>query len=171
MSTYWKPRCACRIPNPMPHDRVDAVVEQLQDLDVHDAVVFRATDLTDLPGGRSRLASAWDLDTLASGYEDYVDRYGPLAERAARGEVRPAEALVASTGALLWLTGDGGSPDGHVVGIANHTDFLRSVSGGVLTATGVPVHRGRTLQLWEVDIVDDRDSRVAHGSVRLMNRV
>lgn len=80
-----------------PHDRVDAVVEQLRDLGVHDAVVFRATDLTDLPGGRSRLASAWDVDTLAIGYEAYLHRYGSLAERAARGEVAPPEALVQRT--------------------------------------------------------------------------
>lgn len=78
---------------------------------------------------------------------------------------------VASTGALLWLTGEGGSPDGHVVGVTNHTDFLRAISDGVLTATGLPVQRGRTLQLWEVDIEDDRGNRVAHGSVRLMNLV
>lgn len=76
---------------------------------------------------------------------------------------------VASTGALLWLTSDGGPPDGQVVGITNHTDFLRPVSDGMLTATGLPVQRGRTLQLWEVDIVDDQGNRVAHGSVRLMN--
>lgn len=78
---------------------------------------------------------------------------------------------VASTGALLWLTSNGGSPDGHVVGITNHTDFLRSVTDGLLTATGLPFQRGRTLQLWEVSVVDDRGNAVAHGSVRLMNLV
>jgi uncharacterized protein (TIGR00369 family) len=76
---------------------------------------------------------------------------------------------VASTGAFLWLTRKGGSPGGRVVGITNHTDFLRAVSAGMLTATGLPVHRGRTLQLWEVGIVDDHGADVARGSVRLMN--
>jgi 1,4-dihydroxy-2-naphthoyl-CoA hydrolase len=76
---------------------------------------------------------------------------------------------VASTGAFLWLTGEGGSPDGRVVGITNHTDFLRAVSHGVLTATGLPAHRGRTVQLWEVGIVDEHGNLVARGSVRLMN--
>jgi 1,4-dihydroxy-2-naphthoyl-CoA hydrolase len=76
---------------------------------------------------------------------------------------------VASTGAYLWLTTAGGSPDGRVVGMTNHTDFLRAVSDGTLTATGQPVHRGRTVQLWEVGIVNERGTHVAKGSVRLMN--
>jgi uncharacterized protein (TIGR00369 family) len=76
---------------------------------------------------------------------------------------------VASTGAYLWLTRDGGSPAGRVVGITNHTDFLLSVSDGILTATGLPVHRGRTVQLWEVGIADEHGVHVARGSVRLMN--
>jgi len=80
-----------------PHDRGEAIVEQLQDLGITDAVVFQATDLTDLPGGRARLASAWDIETLATEYEQYLSRYGDLADRAIRGEVPPREALVQRT--------------------------------------------------------------------------
>jgi phenylacetic acid degradation operon negative regulatory protein len=77
-----------------PHDRTDATVEQLKELGISDAIVFRATSLTDLPGGRSRLTAAWDIDALATGYEHYLRRYGALAERALRGEVPPSEALI-----------------------------------------------------------------------------
>jgi len=71
---------------------------------------------------------------------------------------------LASMGAAVWL-GD----RGNVVGVNNNTDFLRAARDGVLTATAVPVHRGRTQQLWRVQIVDDRDRTIAQGQVRLAN--
>ena len=71
---------------------------------------------------------------------------------------------VASIAGALWL-GD----DGQVVGVSNHTDFLRAVREGELTATGTPIHRGRLQQLWLVEIRDNRDRLVARGQVRLQN--
>jgi 1,4-dihydroxy-2-naphthoyl-CoA hydrolase len=70
----------------------------------------------------------------------------------------------ASTGAAMWL-GDRGK----VVGVNNSTDFLVAVRGGTLTATATPIHRGRSQQLWAVDITDDQQRRVARGQVRLQN--
>jgi 1,4-dihydroxy-2-naphthoyl-CoA hydrolase len=70
----------------------------------------------------------------------------------------------ASVGAFLWREGE--RP---VVGITNSTDFLRSISEGRLTFTATPVQQGRTLQLWQVDVVDDAGRLVAHGKVKLMN--
>ncbi len=70
----------------------------------------------------------------------------------------------ASTGAALWL-GD----RGHVVGVANHTNFLRAVRSGRLTAVATPIHRGRTQQLWQVVISDDAGRELARGEVRLAN--
>ena len=58
---------------------------------------------------------------------------------------------------------------GHVVGVNNNTDFLRATRDGVLTATATPLQRGRTQQLWQVAIVDERGRTVAHGQVRLAN--
>src|SRR5512140_949678 len=49
----------------------------------------------------------------------------------------------ASLGGAAWF-GD----RGQVVGVSNHTDFLRAVRDGELTATATPVHRGRLQQLW-----------------------
>jgi 1,4-dihydroxy-2-naphthoyl-CoA hydrolase len=71
---------------------------------------------------------------------------------------------VASIAGTLWL-----GADGQVVGVSNHTDFLRAVREGDLTATGTPIHRGRSQQLWLVEIRDDRDRLVARGQVRLQN--
>jgi uncharacterized protein (TIGR00369 family) len=53
------------------------------------------------------------------------------------------------------------------VGVENHTSFVRAVRSGELRAHAVPLHRGRTLHLWEVRIVDERDRLVARGTVRL----
>nr|MDT0663245.1 PaaI family thioesterase [Micromonospora sp. DSM 115978] len=70
----------------------------------------------------------------------------------------------ASVGAAIWL-GD----RGNVVGVANQTDFLRAVRDGELTAVATPVHRGRSQQLWQVEISDERARPVARGQVRLQN--
>ena len=58
---------------------------------------------------------------------------------------------------------------GRVVGVSNHTDFLRATSAGRLTATATPIHRGRSQQLWLVDIRDSMARLVARGEVRLQN--
>lgn len=71
---------------------------------------------------------------------------------------------VASTAAALWLGGRG-----HVVGVNNTTDFIRAARAGVLTAEAVPVHRGRTQQIWTVTITDESDRLIARGQVRLQN--
>ncbi len=70
----------------------------------------------------------------------------------------------ASIGGALWL-GD----QGRVVGVSNQTDFLRAVRDGELTAVGTPIHRGRSQQLWAVEITDENDRLVARGQVRLQN--
>ena len=56
------------------------------------------------------------------------------------------------------------------VGVANATDFLRPHRNGRLAVVAVPVHQGRTQQLWEVDITRPEDAKlVARGKVRLQN--
>ncbi|SCF32791.1 uncharacterized domain 1-containing protein [Micromonospora mirobrigensis] len=70
----------------------------------------------------------------------------------------------ASIGGSLWL-----GERGRVVGVSNQTDFLRAVRDGELTAVGTPVHRGRSQQLWLVEITDADERLVARGQVRLQN--
>lgn len=56
------------------------------------------------------------------------------------------------------------------VGVANATDFLRPHRSGRLEVVAVPVHQGRSQQLWQVDIRrPDDDKLVARGQVRLQN--
>jgi uncharacterized protein (TIGR00369 family) len=59
--------------------------------------------------------------------------------------------------------------DGPVVGVSNHTNFLRAVREGRLTARSTPVHRGKTQQLWDIDITDEEGRLVARGQLRVTN--
>jgi 1,4-dihydroxy-2-naphthoyl-CoA hydrolase len=70
----------------------------------------------------------------------------------------------ASVAAASWF-----GERGNVVGVANHTNFIRATRDGTLTVTATPVQRGRTQQLWQVEIVDDAQRLVARGEVRLAN--
>lgn len=74
---------------------------------------------------------------------------------------------LASVGAATWAMEQGMAG---VVGVHNATDFLRSARDGVIAGTGTPVHRGRTQQLWQVEItVVDSERVLARGQVRLQN--
>jgi 1,4-dihydroxy-2-naphthoyl-CoA hydrolase len=71
---------------------------------------------------------------------------------------------LASFGGAIWY-GD----RGHVVGVSNSTDFLRATRTGTVHAVATPIHRGRSSQLWLVEITDDEGRAVARGQVRLAN--
>jgi len=58
--------------------------------------------------------------------------------------------------------------DQRVVGLDNHTSFIRAASEGTLSARALPVTRGRTTQVWTVEIKDGSDRLVARGQVRLL---
>ncbi len=74
---------------------------------------------------------------------------------------------LASTGAAIWAVDQGMAG---AVGISNKTDFLRATTGGVLIGRAMPIHRGRTQQLWQVDLTRQEDGKLAaHGEVRLQN--
>ncbi len=72
---------------------------------------------------------------------------------------------LASIGATIAVHDNGQM----AVGLENATSFVRAVSSGKLTGVARPISRGRTNQLWEAWIRDDRDRVVAHGKVRLQN--
>jgi 1,4-dihydroxy-2-naphthoyl-CoA hydrolase len=49
------------------------------------------------------------------------------------------------------------------IGLSNHTTFLRPISEGSIHAAAVPLHRGRTTWLWDVQFTDD-DGRLCATS-------
>lgn len=74
---------------------------------------------------------------------------------------------LASTGAALWAMEQGMAG---AMGLSNKTDFLKATTDGVILGKATPIHRGRTQQLWQVDITRESDGRlVAQGQVRLQN--
>ena len=71
---------------------------------------------------------------------------------------------LASVGAALVA-----APRGQrVVGLENHTSFIRAVRSGRLRANATPVTRGRTTQVWEAWVRDEQGQLVAQGRVRLL---
>ena len=70
-----------------------------------------------------------------------------------------------SVGGAAWF-----GERGNVVGTSNHTNLLRSARDGAqLQAVATPVHRGRTSQLWSVEVRDEQDKLVATGQLRVAN--
>ena len=71
---------------------------------------------------------------------------------------------VCSTGAALDAMPRGQA----VVGLENHTSFVRAVRAGRVRITAKPVTRGRRSQLWEATARDEQGRLVASGRVRLL---
>ncbi len=72
---------------------------------------------------------------------------------------------ITSLGATMFVQALGQQ----AVGLENSTSFIRATSSGKLFAVAKPISRGRTNQLWEAWIRDDKDRLVAQGRVRLQN--
>ncbi len=72
---------------------------------------------------------------------------------------------VGSFGAHLAAAGRGQS----VVGVSNFTEFFRPHRQGRLDIEALPVHQGRTQQVWEVRITRPDGTLVARGQLRLQH--
>jgi uncharacterized protein (TIGR00369 family) len=65
-----------------------------------------------------------------------------------------------------WLN----APDKMVLGLELKVNHLRPAREGWLTGTGVPIHLGRTTQLWEMRITDEAGRLVAFSTCTLAVR-
>lgn len=70
-----------------------------------------------------------------------------------------------SVGASLAVAAEGM----FAVGLANHTEFIRAHTEGLLQVRAWPLHQGRTGQLWQCDLTREDGKLVAQGRVRLQN--
>jgi len=61
-------------------------------------------------------------------------------------------------------------PERQVMGIELNVNHIRSVREGHVTATGVPLHAGRTTAVWDVRVRDDQDRLVAAGRLTVIIR-
>lgn len=71
---------------------------------------------------------------------------------------------IASVGAAVNVIDRGDS----VLGLENHTTFLRAVRGGTLRAVAKPLTRGRRTHVWEATIYGEDGRPAATGRVRLL---
>ena len=55
-----------------------------------------------------------------------------------------------------------------VVGVENHTSFIRAVRSGRVRITARPISRGRRSQIWEATATDEAGQIVSTGRVRLL---
>ena len=69
-----------------------------------------------------------------------------------------------STGAGLDALAHGRA----VVGVENHTSFIRAVRAGRVRVTATPITRGRRSQVWEATARNDAGEIIATGRVRLL---
>ena len=73
----------------------------------------------------------------------------------------------ASVGAFIWAQEQGMTA---AVGVHNATDFYRSHRFGRLDGEAIPIHQGRSQQIWQVTITRATDGKmVAQGRLRLQN--
>lgn len=54
------------------------------------------------------------------------------------------------------------------VGIEINANHLRSVSKGVLTVEATPIHSGRTLSVWKIDITSDRGKLICTSRITIL---
>jgi len=55
-----------------------------------------------------------------------------------------------------------------VVGLENHTTFIKAARAGRLRASARPVLKGRRTQVWHAEVINDEGQTLATGSVRLL---
>jgi uncharacterized protein (TIGR00369 family) len=59
-------------------------------------------------------------------------------------------------------------PEGHrAVGLDINANHLKSASEGWVTGTARPVHIGRTTQVWQIDIVNEKDQLVCVSRITM----
>jgi 1,4-dihydroxy-2-naphthoyl-CoA hydrolase len=55
-----------------------------------------------------------------------------------------------------------------IVGLDNHTSFLKAIREGTLHAVSEPITAGRRTQIWTTQISDDAGTLLAFGQLRLL---
>ena len=54
------------------------------------------------------------------------------------------------------------------VGIEINANHLRAVRKGIITVEAKPIHTGRTMSVWKIDITDDRGKLVCTSRITLL---
>jgi 1,4-dihydroxy-2-naphthoyl-CoA hydrolase len=78
--------------------------------------------------------------------------------------------LLAETAASVGVVAGADLTKVTPVGIEINANHLRAVSKGLLTVEAVPVHIGRTVSVWKIDITNDRGKLVCTSRITLLNQ-
>lgn len=107
--------------------------------------------------------------TLGLRYESVDKHYVRARLAVAEHHLQPAGLVSGGVFTAIGesLAGTAGviAAQGIVVGVNNSTDFLASVSAGVIDAETTPVQTGKRTQVWQVDMTH-RGKLVARSTVR-----
>lgn len=56
------------------------------------------------------------------------------------------------------------------LGIEISANHVKSISSGYITATARPLHMGKTIQLWEIRVVDEEKNLISHCKLSTFSR-
>lgn len=113
-----------------------------------------AMDFRYVYASRDEVVIEYDVD------EKHLQPYGIV-----HGGVHCAAVEAAcSTGAGIDAVAQGWA----VVGVENHTSFIRAVRAGRVRVTATPLTRGRRSQVWEATARNEAGQIVSTGRVRLL---
>lgn len=102
-----------------------------------------------------------ELEARLTVGEQHLQPYGIVHGGVHAGMIE----TICSTGAALSVYAEGRT----AVGLENNTSFLGAVRAGAeLRCVARPLHQGRSSQVWQAEVYDDRERHVASGKVRLM---
>lgn len=135
------------------------------DLDNAAALLNQHRDgFTEVMGFRYVLATPTEVEVEWIVGPQHLQPYGIVHGGVHAGVIE----TVCSVGAGL-AAAERGQPGG-VVGLENHTSFIRAVRTGTkLKARATPVTRGKTTQVWEAEVRNEAGELIASGTVRLLS--
>lgn len=108
------------------------------------------------------------METLSITYTDVGEDY-LVATMPVNSKVHQPMGLLHG-GASVALAESVGSAASHLFidndkfeirGIEISANHLKSIRGGIVTATARPIHKGRTTNLWEIKITDESDNLIS----------
>ncbi|MBP1687905.1 MAG: hypothetical protein H6Q33_4048 [Deltaproteobacteria bacterium] len=123
-----------------------------------------------LPGKSTGLDAALDFRCIHASADEVIIEYDIGAKHLQPhgivhgGTHCAAVESACSIGAALVAMPRGQS----VVGVENHTSFIRAVRSGRVRLTATPVTRGRRSQIWEATARNEAGQIVSTGRVRLL---
>jgi uncharacterized protein (TIGR00369 family) len=117
------------------------------------------------------------IEFVAAG-DDYVSATMPVDERTRQpaGMLHGGASVALAETLASWAATFAVDPQKHhCVGLEINANHARAIGSGTVTGTARPVHLGRSTQIWEVRIVDEKQrlicvSRVTMAVLDMPNR-